>query len=324
MKVSGPILALSFAVVLAACSEPTAQVSETDAKDVVKEVAAKTKTAAASEKTQYALTKSDLGQGVYMLAGQGGNIGVSAGADGIFVIDDQFARFIPTILNEIKAISDGPIKFVINTHYHGDHSGGNAGMREAGATIIAHDNVRARMSTSNENKFWGRTVEATAPEAWPALTFSENMTFHFNGQTVEAVHVPNAHTDGDAIIYFREADILHMGDNFFNGMFPYVDIDGGGSVDGMIAALDRGLALAGEKTQIIPGHGPMSSKADMKAARDMLADVQARVKKHIDSGKKLDAILAENPLEDYAQYAAFINQENMIKIAYRSLTGQLE
>jgi len=259
-----------------------------------------------------------------MLVGRGGNLGVSTGEDGVFLIDDQFAQFAPAIIEEIASLSDGPIRFVANTHYHGDHSGGNEAMRETGASIVAHDNVRARMSTAQENKFWGRTTEATAPGAWPNITFSQNMTFHFNGQTIDVVHVPKAHTDGDSIIYFREANVLHMGDNFFNGLFPYIDIDGGGNVDGMIAALDRGLSMSNANTKIIPGHGPLSTAADMKASRDMLADVQARVKAKIDEGASLDEIISAKVLSDYSELASFINEENMIRIAYRSLTGQLE
>ncbi|NNE58880.1 MAG: MBL fold metallo-hydrolase, partial [Hellea sp.] len=219
---------------------------------------------------------------------------------------------------------DGPIRFVINTHYHGDHSGSNQEMRDTGADIVAHDNVRVRMSQDNENLFWGRTIEARVPETWPNLTFSQSMTFHFNGQTVEAIHTPNAHTDGDSIIYFREADVLHMGDNFFNDMFPYIDVDSGGSVQGMIDALDKGLSIAGPDTQIIPGHGPLSSRADMQKTREILVDIQSRVNAKINQGADMAEIISSKPLSDYHELASFIDEENMLKIVYRSLTGKMD
>jgi len=176
-------------------------------------------------------------RGFYMLLGPGGNIGVSVGEDGVFVIDDKFSRFADQIVEQIRAITDAPIRYVINTHYHGDHSGANAEMKESGAIIVAHENVRKRMGMSFENKAFGQTVQATDPKLWPDITYSENATFHFNGQTVHAIHTPNAHTDGDSILFFEEANVLHMGDNFFFGLFPYIDVDGGGSLSGMIASI---------------------------------------------------------------------------------------
>jgi len=324
------ILLLSTFTVLYACSQPEAQ-TEPATKPVAEKQAtdkqSETKPAAekqTAEKKAYQLDKTDLGQGLYMLVGRGGNIGVLTGSEGVFVIDDQFANLADAVIEEINKLSDGPIRFVANTHYHGDHTGGNEAMRKVGASIVAHDNVRVRMSQDNENKLWNRTTKATDPASWPTITFSESMTFHFNGQTIDVVHTPKAHTDGDAILYFREANVLHMGDNFFNGMFPYIDIDGGGSVAGMIAALDRGLEMSGPKTKIIPGHGPLSSPADMKATRDMLADVQSRVKARVDAGDDLSAILKASVLSDLSHLASFIDEENMIKITYRSLTGRLK
>lgn len=321
------ILLLTAALGIVSCSASDTKtdvvVDEKPAKEVVKQAADKP----ASSKPQDPknnLEALELGSGIHMLVGRGGNIGVSTGADGVFVIDDKFANMAEATIAKINSLSDGPIRFVANTHYHGDHTGGNEALRGTGASIVAHDNVRVRMSTPQENKFWGRTSDATAAASWPTITFSENMTFHFNGQTIDVVHVPTAHTDGDSIIYFREADVLHMGDNFFNGLFPYVDVDGGGSVAGMIGALDKGLFMAGSGTKIIPGHGPLSSPSDMKKTRDMLADVQARVKKRIDAGDSLAEMIEAKILSDYSDLASFINEENMIKITHRSLTGRID
>ncbi len=260
-----------------------------------------------------------LGGGFYMLTGPGGNIGVSTGDDGVFVIDDKFARNGDEIIKVIKTLSNEPIRYVVNTHYHGDHSGGNSKMKTTGATIVAHENVRARMGIDFENKLFGRTVKAVPEGQWPTLTFSENTTFYMNGQTVHVIYTPNAHTDGDSIVYFKEANILHMGDNFFNGLFPYVDVDSGGSLQGMIASHQTALDLIDDETQIIPGHGPMATKTDLKMTQNMLIDVQSRVKKRLEAGESLEQITAGKPISDYAQFSSFIDEDTMVKIAYISL-----
>ena len=265
------------------------------------------------------ITTQDLGGGFYMLLGPGGNIGVSVGNDGVFVIDDKFSRFADQIVGQIRAITDAPIRYVINTHYHGDHSGANAEMKNTGAIVVAHENVRKRMGISFENKAFGRTVQATDAKLWPDLTYSENATFHFNGQTVHAIHTPNAHTDGDSILYFEEANILHMGDNFFFGLFPYIDVDGGGSLSGMIDSHSIALDLINDETKIIPGHGALAVKADLIKAQDMLKVIQKRVKEEIARGATLENILEKDILADYAQYASFIDKDTMVKIAHRSL-----
>ncbi len=304
------LLLISGAAVIAACSNantPLAEAQDSTQTDVVKKD----------------IFSKKLADGLYLLTGPGGNIGVSIGEDGVFVIDDKFDRFGQQIIDEIAALTDQPIRYVINTHYHGDHTGANAKMKTVGATIVAHDNVRARMGMQIENLTFGRTVEPTDPDQWPTLTFSENMTFHFNGHTVEAIHAPTAHTDGDSIIHFKEANMVHMGDNFFLGMFPYVDVDGGGSLQGMIDAHDRVLAMIDDETQIIPGHGPMAGKADLQKTRDSLADIQARVKAEMDAGADLNTILNKKVLADYKDLAGFIDEDNMVRIAFRSLGGKL-
>ena len=259
---------------------------------------------------------------LYLLTGPGGNIGVSIGPDGVIVIDDKFDRFGEAIINEIKSLTDHDIAYVINTHYHGDHTGANAKMKDVGATIVAHDNVRARMGTSFENTLWGRMIEATDPAQWPTVTYSEGMNFYLNGESVKVVHTPNAHTDGDSIIYFKQADIVHMGDNYFKGMFPYVDVDSGGTLQGMIAAQTGVINNITDATRVIPGHGSMSNRAELIESRDRLQDILDRVKAAKDAGQDEDAIIADSVLSDYAELASFIDEAGMVKIAYRSLAKE--
>ena len=299
-------------IMLVACGAET-----TSAQANKNEVEPESKTAQAPKQD---ITTQDLGGGFYMLLGPGGNIGVSVGEDGVFVIDDKFSRFADQIVGQIRAITDAPIRYVINTHYHGDHSGANAEMKDTGAVVVAHENVRKRMGMSFENKAFGQTIQATDAKLWPDLTYSENATFHFNGQTVHAIHTPNAHTDGDSILYFEEANILHMGDNFFFGLFPYIDVDGGGSISGMIASHARALELINDETKVIPGHGPLAVKADLIKTQEMLKTIEKRVKEEIARGATLEDILKKAILADYAEFASFIDEDTMVKIAYRSIT----
>lgn len=271
-------------------------------------------------RSQPEITTDALGDGFYRLVGPGGNIGVLIGDDGVFVIDDKFDRFGDQITAQIKALTNQPIRYVVNTHYHGDHTGANGKMKATGATIVAHDNVRTRMGLSFENKLWGNTVKATKPDQWPTVTFSDNTTYHMNGQTIKVMHMPSGHTDGDSIVYFAEGNVLHMGDNYFNGMFPYVDIDAGGSLQGMIKTQTAAIEMIDDSTKIIPGHGNMSTKAELIQTRDTLKDIKKRVKKAIKNGQSLDDILAAKPLADLGHLAAFIDEEKMVRIAYRSLT----
>ena len=299
---------------LAACSQAEVQTAENKGEASV--VAQAQAQEAAPVKN---INSEPLGEGFYMLTGPGGNIGVSTGSEGVFVIDDKFAQFGEEIIEVIKTLSDEPIRFVVNTHYHGDHTGANSKLKTTGATVVAHENVRARMGISFENKLFGRTIEATDPEQWPDLTFSENATFHMNGHTAKLIHTPNAHTDGDSIIYFTEANILHMGDNYFNGLFPYIDVDSGGSLQGMIDSHQTALDMIDDETRVIPGHGPLSNKNDLKIAQKLLIDIQSRVKSRVDKGEDLDVIIAAKPLADFSKYSSFIDEDNMVRIAYASL-----
>ena len=235
----------------------------------------------------------------YMLLGAGGNMGLSVGEDAVFLIDDQYAPLTAKILAAIKALTPKPVSFVMNTHWHGDHAGGNVNMGKAGAMIVAHDNVRKRLSSEQFNELFKSTTPAMAKAGLPVVSFSQDVTFHLNGEEIFAFHVPKAHTDGDAIIHFRKGNIIHMGDTYFNGLYPFIDSSSGGTADGAIAAADRVLALADDNTKIIPGHGPMSNKAELKVYREMLATVTARLKALLKDGKKLDEILAAKPTADF-------------------------
>ncbi|GLQ21603.1 MBL fold metallo-hydrolase [Algimonas porphyrae] len=263
---------------------------------------------------------------LHVLFGSGGNIGVSSGPDGVVLIDDKFARNAEEILYHVQQIAgeNDNLLFVINTHLHGDHTGSNPEMKEAGAMIMAHENVRTRMGTSYMNKAWGRMNEAKNEDFWPVVTFTDQASLHFNGITARSIHVPSAHTDGDTIVLFEEPNVVHMGDNLFLGMFPFVDVDSGGSMQGMIAAHDKVLAMADADTVIIPGHGPITDRDGLTAARDRLQAIYNRVSEHKMAGKSLQEIIDAEPLADMADLDGFIDQGGIITAAWRSMGGDFE
>jgi cyclase len=236
----------------------------------------------------------------YMLTGAGGNLGLSVGEDAVFLIDDQFAPLTPKINEAIAKITKQPVKFVLNTHWHYDHTGGNENFGKAGSIIVAHENVRKRMSTDQVIEFFNQPIKASPKAALPVVTFNGAVSFHINGEEIRGIHVPRAHTDGDTIVHFLGSDVLHMGDVYFNGYYPFIDTSGGGTIDGVIAACDQVLGIVTDKTKIIPGHGPLSTKAELQVYRDMLATVSGRIKKMIAEGRKLEEITAAKGVtEDY-------------------------
>ena len=259
--------------------------------------------------------------GVYMLKGAGGNIGLSIGPNGSLVIDDQYAPLSDKILAAIKALTPDPVRFVVNTHWHGDHTGGNANLAKTGAFLVAHENVRKRMGSEQFIAMFNQKVPASPEAALPVVTFAEGVTFHWNGDEVRAFHVAPAHTDGDTVVQFVKADVVHMGDCFFNGNFPFIDTSSGGKVDGIVAAADRVLGGVTDKTKIIPGHGPVASKADLQAYRDTVKSVRDRVAKLKAEGKTKEAAVAAKPTAEFdAKWGqGFIKPDVFVGLVYDSL-----
>ncbi len=262
-------------------------------------------------------------EGVYMLVGQGGNIGLSVGEDGAFVVDDQYAPLTEKILAAVAELSEAPVRFVVNTHWHGDHTGGNENMGQAGALIVAHENVRKRMSVEQFIKAFNAQVPPSPEAALPVLTFTDAVTFHWNDEDIHVFHVASAHTDGDAVIHFQRANALHMGDTYFNGFYPFIDASTGGSLDGMIATAEHVLAMVDDETKIIPGHGPLSNKAELQAYRDVLAAVRDRVHRLIGEGKSRDEVVAAKPTADFdeAWGDGFLKPDAWVGIVYDAMTN---
>jgi cyclase len=262
--------------------------------------------------------------GVYVLFGAGGNIGLSVGNDAAFIVDDQFAPLTPKIVAAIAAITNKPVRFVINTHWHGDHSGGNESFGKAGTLIIAHNNVRKRMSAEQFNDLYNFRTPASPPGALPVVSFSDSITFHINGDDLVAFHVPPAHTDGDAIVYFTRADVVHMGDTFFLNTYPFIDTSTGGSVNGIIAAADRVLAMCTPQTIVIPGHGAAANCGDLRTYRNVVATVRDRVRAEMQKGRTLDQIKAAGLSKEFdAQWGVgFVPPDRFIELVHRSLTSR--
>lgn len=274
--------------------------------------------APSQDTSQVEIGTSQVSGHVYMLTGSGGNIGVSAGTDGILLIDDQYAQLSSKIADALAALSNQPVRFVVNTHWHGDHVGGNEHFAGGGALLVAHENVRRRMSVDQVIEAFGTRVPAAAKGALPNLTFDDAMTLHFNGDEIDILHPDPAHTDGDAIVHFHRANVIHMGDLYFCGTYPFIDSGSGGNIDGMIAAADRVLAISDEATKIIPGHGPLSNPEELRKYRQMLITVRDRIKRLVAAGKSLDEIQSSQPLKDLdAEWGGgFLNSERFVAIVH--------
>ena len=272
---------------------------------------------AAAQELATTIKSIEVVPGIYMLQGANGfssNMGLLVGDDHVLLIDDGMAPITASLLDAVQELAGRPVDFVVNTHAHGDHVGSNATLADNGAIIFAHDNLRKRLVDKPE--------DAGGPAGLPVVTFADAVTFHVNVHKTIVFHVESAHTDGDAVIHFPDVNVIDAGDLFFNYMFPFIDIDSGGSVAGYKAGQQQIIDMADDDTAIIPGHGPLASKADMQIALDMLVDAEARVKKLVDAGMSLEEVLTENPLADYHERWnwGFITTERMTLTLYRSLT----
>ncbi len=258
---------------------------------------------------------------ISFLTGSGGNIGVLHGPEGIMIIDDQFAPLSDKISETIGAFADGDLKYVLNTHYHGDHTGGNENFKNAGATIVGHDNVRSRMQTDFNDEVLKRQVVAKSEGFWPGITFSTDLTFHFNEEEVQLIYVADAHTDGDALVYFKTSNVIHAGDAFVRYGYPFIDVAGGGSIDGMIDAQKKILEISNEDTKIIPGHGALATTKEVEELLTMLEETKEIVVKAKDGGKSLEDLIPEKPFAAYHDRwnGNFISSDLFVQLIYESL-----
>ena len=258
---------------------------------------------------------------IYFLEGAGGNVAVFVWDEGVLLVDDKLAPASPDVKAAVAAITRKPIRFVVNSHWHRDHSGGNEALAGDGSVIVAHDNVRRRMSVEGFIGVFNVKTPASPPKALPVVTFTNNVTFHFGGEEISVVHVEPAHTDGDSFVFFHKANILHMGDCYLNGSFPVIDYSNGGIFTGIIAAADTALGMLNARTRIIPGHGPLANDQDLREWRDMLATIHQRVKKAVASGKNLEQIKSERPTKEWDTRfpRSFVTSDHVVEEAYRAV-----
>jgi len=282
-------------------------------------IAATASVAAAQTFDTIQIRTQPLTRGIYLLQGAGGNIGLAVGDDAVFVVDDQFAPLTPKILAAIAAVTPQPVRFVLNTHWHFDHTGGNENMGKAGALLVAHENVRRRMSAGQFIEALNRQEPAAPPGALPVVTFTEGVTFHINEDSVVVKHVPPAHTDGDAVVFFAKANVIHMGDLFVSAGLPFVDLSSGGSLHGFIGAAETAIGLANAETRIIPGHGPLADRARLQAFRDMLVVLRDRMRAEVAAGRTLEQILAANLTASYLRDWPG-GHERFVRLAYQELS----
>jgi glyoxylase-like metal-dependent hydrolase (beta-lactamase superfamily II) len=258
---------------------------------------------------------------VYMLTGAGGNIGLSVGEEGVVVVDDQYAPLAPKVQAAIKGITDKPVRFVLNTHWHFDHTGGNLDFAKLGATLVAHDNVRKRLVEGHPNLL-GNKIDPAPKEALPVITFGQSLTVHLNGEEIRALHYARGHTDGDSILYFSKANVVHMGDDFVTYGLPFVDVSSGGNVHGMVENVEKAMASLPDDVKVIPGHGSLATKAEVKKFTDMLRDCIALVDAARAQGKTLAQMKQENVLAKYdALGQGFVKTPDFIELIYNELEG---
>jgi cyclase len=259
---------------------------------------------------------------VYMLEGAGGNIGVSVGPDGILIVDDQFAPLADKIKAALKTLGDGKLKFVLNTHYHGDHTDGNVVFGHD-APIIAQTNVRKRLSTEQVSKFFNRTTPASPKEALPVITFDQSVSVFFNGEEIKVIHYPHGHTDGDSVIFFTGSNVVHMGDDFFNGRFPVVDLEAGGDVEGLTKNVGDIISKLPPGVKVIPGHGPLSDVEGLKSFHRMLTETTDIVRKRMAAGKTLEQMKAEGLPDEWKSWGSgYIKTDRWIELIYNSLSAK--
>jgi cyclase len=276
-------------------------------------------TARAQQPPPEKLETQKLSEGLYLITGAGGNVALSVGNTGVLLVDDKIAPMTPELKKAVAAVTPKPVRFVFNTHWHGDHTGANAVLGAEGAVIVAHENVRKRLSTEQFVAMMNKKVPPSPEPALPVITFADSIALHVNGDDLEIAHVEPAHTDGDAIVYFKKANVVHMGDTFFSGGYPFIDASSGGSVEGIVKAADRALAIAQPSTKIIPGHGPVVDREKLKTYREMVVTIRDRIKKLAAAGKTLDQVQAAKPTAEFdaAWGGAFIKPAQLVETIYK-------
>jgi glyoxylase-like metal-dependent hydrolase (beta-lactamase superfamily II) len=267
------------------------------------------------------LTTQKIAEGLYLIQGPGGNIALQTGKDAVFLVDDQVAPMTPQLQAELVKVTNKPVRFVLNTHWHEDHTGGNEKMGAGGAVIVAHDNVRKRLSTPQVVEMFHRSIPPAQPGALPVITFADSVSFHLNDDDIDVFHVEAAHTDGDSIVWFHREDVIHMGDTFVTNGYPFIDISSGGAINGFIHAADRVLAVAKATTKIIPGHGDLATASQLKTYRDMLVTIRDRIQKGMAAGKSLTDIQATKPTAEFdaQKSAGFIKPAQFVETIYNTL-----